>query len=132
MYQGSCLCGAVAYTYGREIAEVAICHCSQCRRAQGTPFVTNAPVATEAFRWLRGEDRLKSHYASANKRRVFCADCGSPLFSQRMDRPEVMRLRLGTLEGNPPLKPSYHIYWDSRVSWFECHDDLPKYAEGKP
>ncbi len=131
MYQGSCLCGGVQYEYHGEISEIAICHCSQCRRAQGTPFVTNAPVLAEKFVIIRGEHLLKSYFSQPDKRRVFCRECGSPLFSQRTDRPEVLRLRVGTLMGDLEARPGYHIYHDSRANWFSLSDDLPRYAESK-
>lgn len=131
MYQGSCLCGGVQYEYHGEISEIAICHCSQCRRAQGTPFVTNAPVSADKFVLISGEHLLKSYFAQPNKRRVFCSECGSPIFSQRVDHPEILRLRVGTLIGDLDARPAYHIYHDSRANWFTLSDDLPRHAESK-
>lgn len=131
MYQGSCLCGGVQYEYHGEISEVAICHCSQCRRAQGTPFVTNAPVPSAQFVITRGENLLKSYFSHPLKRRVFCSECGSPIFSQRTDHPEILRLRVGSLSGDVAARPGYHIYHDSRANWFTLTDDLPRYAENK-
>jgi len=40
MIRGSCLCGKVKYEYDGEIEEIAMCHCSQCRKAQGGAFGT--------------------------------------------------------------------------------------------
>ncbi len=131
MYQGSCLCGGIQYEYHGEFDEIAICHCSQCRRAQGTPFVTNAPIAADRFVITQGEHLLKSYFSQPLKRRVFCADCGSPIFSQRTDHPEVLRLRLGTVSGDIQGRPGYHIYHDSRANWFTLNDDLPRHAAGK-
>jgi hypothetical protein len=44
MYTGSCLCGGVAYEIDGELEPIQVCHCSQCRKAQGTAIVTNIPV----------------------------------------------------------------------------------------
>lgn len=131
MLKGQCLCGGIQYVYHGEILEVAVCHCDQCKRAQGTPFVTNAPILNSQFELLRGEALLKSWFSSPNKRRVFCSQCGSPLFSQRTDLPEVIRLRLGTVtEGHIPA-PAYQIYCDSKAAWLQLDAQIPCYPQNK-
>ena len=132
MIKGQCLCGGMQYQYDGEIAELAICHCNQCKRAQGTPFVTNAPILRKHFTLLTGELLQKGYMASKNKRRVFCSNCGSPLFSQRIGRPDTIRLRIGTVtEGHIP-KPDYHIHYESRAAWFELNGAEACYVLGKP
>ncbi|WP_240618182.1 GFA family protein [Halomonas heilongjiangensis] len=41
---------------------------------------------------------MKEYRTTPNKARVFCSECGSPLYSDRDDLPEAKRLRLGTLD----------------------------------
>lgn len=131
MIKGSCLCGCVQYEYTSEIDEVAICHCDQCKLAQGTPFATNAPVDSSKVLWTLGEDNLTSYFSSPNKKRVFCRTCGSPMYSQRTDLPEKIRIRLGTItEGKIP-EPNYQIYCKSVSKWLVLNDDNPKYEENK-
>ena len=131
MIKGSCLCGDVAYQYEGDLDEVAICHCQQCKQAQGTPFVTNAPVRAADFSFIRGADKVKDYFSSPNKKRAFCSQCGSPLYSQRTDRPDVIRLRLGTVtEGHIP-EPAYEIYCESRSSWFRADADRPTFEQNR-
>ncbi|MDP3535560.1 MAG: GFA family protein [Halomonas sp.] len=129
MHKGSCLCGRVRYEYSGGIDEVSMCHCKQCQKAQGSAFVAVAPILSEGFRITEGACYLKEYRASPNKSRVFCAECGSPLYSARDDRPEVKRLRLGTLD--TPVLPSkrYHAWVSSKADWFELADDLPAFTE---
>ena len=54
MIEGHCLCGGVRYEYDGELTELSLCHCSQCRRAQGSAFVTVSPVQAAQFRLLAG------------------------------------------------------------------------------
>lgn len=131
MIKGHCLCQQIQYEYHGEIQEVAICHCNQCKQAQGTPFVTNAPIQLKAFYILKGEALLKSYFSSPNKRRVFCSHCGSPLFSQRTDMPEIIRLRLGTVtQGHIPA-PHYQIYCESKSEWFTLNNGQACYKQNK-
>ena len=132
MIRGSCLCQAVQYEYQGDIDEVAICHCHQCQRAQGTPFATNAPLDSQRFVFTAGEALLKTFFSSPGKKRVFCGQCGSPLYSQRTDMPEVMRLRLGTVTEGVAAEPGYEIYCESRSSWFREDSQRPRYPQGKP
>ncbi|HET8731904.1 MAG TPA: GFA family protein [Moraxellaceae bacterium] len=132
MLQGSCLCGGVRYEYDGEITELSMCHCSQCRRAQGTAFVAVGPIQTDRFRLLAGAGLLKEYRAVPHKARVFCSHCGSPLYSRRDDLPEVLRLRLGTVTTPFTCANAYHQHVASKASWFTITDDLPHYPEGKP
>lgn len=131
MYKGSCLCEGVQYEYNGAITEIAMCHCNQCKRAQGTPFVTNAPIDFNALKFTQGQDLMKDYFSSPNKRRVFCSQCGSPLFSQLTHLPHLARLRVGTItEGILPA-PAYQIYCESKAEWFVLTDDMPKYQQLK-
>jgi hypothetical protein len=127
MITGNCLCGGVAYEYAGELTELVICHCNMCKRAQGTPFATNAPIERAAFRVLKGENLLRSYASSENKQRVFCSQCGSPLYSQRTDLPEILRLRVGTVTSGHIPEPAYQIFCDSAAAWLPLEIDCPRY-----
>lgn len=132
MIQGSCLCGGVRYEYDGEIAEISMCHCSQCRKAQGSAFVAVSPVRTDLLRVTAGAELLKEYRAIPQKARVFCGHCGSPLWSARDDLPGVRRLRLGTLETPVQCANAYHIFVESKAPWYRIADGLPQYAEFRP
>lgn len=131
MTKGSCLCGGIQYEYDGEIEELVVCHCTMCKRAQGTPFATNAPVRSDLFRIITGEDLLKTYFSSEKKKRVFCANCGSPVFSQRIDMPEVLRLRVGTVISGRIPRPSYQIHCGSVSDWFVLDDAVPRHMQNK-
>nr|WP_240549054.1 GFA family protein [Halomonas antri] len=95
----------------------------------GLGLCRRGAIRSADFRITQGAEYLKEYRATPNKARVFCAECGSPLYSARDDRPEVKRLRLGTLD--TPVTPSkrYHAWVSSKAEWFELADELPKYPE---
>lgn len=112
MISGQCLCGAVKYRYLAEITETIICHCADCRLAQGTAFAFNSPIQKQFFILDQGKEALKEYFHTAQKARVFCQYCASPLYSYRQDLPEIIRLRLGTVtEGEIP-SPQQEFYTD--------------------
>ncbi|MFL1406849.1 GFA family protein [Marinobacter sp. M1N3S26] len=131
-YTGSCLCGGIQYEIRGELAPVQICHCQQCRKAQGAALVTNIPVPTDQFSMTQGEDLLKVFESSPGKQRVFCNRCGSPILSRLESLPGVVRIRAGTLDGEPPLRLMDHAYVGSKASWWPIIDDLPRLEGGRP
>ena len=129
MHKGSCLCGAVKYEVRGTLGAAIYCHCSLCRKATGTAFATNAPVAAGDFVISEGESTLTSFDSSPGVHRFFCSNCGSPLFSRRDSMPQVVRLRLGTLDTPLPAPPTAHYFVASKADWYEIHDDLPQFSE---
>lgn len=133
MIVGGCLCGGVRYAYDGQPIELSMCHCRMCQRATGSAYLAVTPVATAGFQLTAGADLLREYRAVAGKARVFCGRCGSPLYSYRDDRPEVRRLRVGTID--TPILPveAYHAFVDSRANWETLpDDDRPRYAARKP
>ena len=132
MHQGSCLCGGVRYELDAPLSEIGMCHCSLCRKASGTAYATNAPVPEARFRLLAGESLLKSYESSPGKQRVFCAHCGSPVYSKSDKQPGVLRLRIGALDTPVGRRPDYHFMTASKADWVEICDDLPRYEGPAP
>lgn len=127
MHKGSCLCGRIEYRYDGEIDEISMCHCSQCQKGQGSAFVAVAPVQADKFQIVRGQEYLKEFRASPNKARVFCGECGSPLYSAKDDLPQIKRLRLGTLETPVQASKQYHAFVAEKASWYEITDEFAQH-----
>ena len=129
MYRGSCLCGTVQYEITGEIGPVSLCHCSRCRKANGTAFLAAAAVDPAGFKIVSGSESLGDFVSSPGVHRIFCRQCGSPVISRRPGPPEVIRVRIGTLDSYLKIKPQAHIFYADRAEWFEFEDDVAKYAE---
>ena len=130
MLTGRCLCGGVRYEIDGEIGSVVYCHCSQCRRASGTAFATNASVRAEHFRLVAGRDLVTEYESSPGKFRAFCARCGSPILARWAAHPDFVRIRLGTLDDDPGTRPLLHVWVGSKAPWFEITDELPRLQAG--
>ena len=131
-HTGSCLCRAIGFEIHGVLAPIQVCHCLDCRKAQGGPLATNIPVAVADFRIVSGEDHLKVFASSPGKERVFCATCGAPIFSRRADTPGVLRLRAGTLDAPVQARLASHAYTADKAGWWEISDDLPQYPRAHP
>jgi hypothetical protein len=132
---GGCLCGAVRFRYdgplGGALGAVTLCHCGQCRKAQGYAAAV-APAQAAGFTLTAGAERVREYESSPGKKRAFCGTCGSPLYSRRDAAPEALRLRLGALDDPPAgLRIQAHIHALDLPDW-AAPDDAPRYPGEEP
>jgi hypothetical protein len=98
-----------------------------CRKAHGSAFSTNALVATEALRVVSGAEMLTEYESSPNRRKCFCRQCGSQLFIRRLNRPDFTVVTLGTLDDDPAVRPTRHVFVGSKAPWHEINGPLPTF-----
>ena len=129
MLLGSCLCGKVSYEVRGSPQVMYYCHCGMCRRATGSSFATNMLVRDEDFVVTSGQSLIKAFQSSPGEYRHFCSECGSPVYGKAEKRKGKVSVRCGTLQDDPLVRPSAHIYTASKAPWIEVCDQLPQFAE---
>jgi hypothetical protein len=127
MITGSCLCGGVRYEIEGNPGPALNCHCSMCRKVTGAAFRSRVAIPSGNFRWISGEDLLARYASSPGTIRTFCRVCGATLVSLFDDNPKTLGLAMGTLDNDPGLRPSFHVFVGSKAPWFEITDDLPQF-----
>jgi hypothetical protein len=126
---GGCLCGGVRYEITGKLENAGLCHCSMCRKNSGSAFVAAAQVAGKDFKWTKGaKDLLGSYASSPGAKRMFCKNCGSPIAGGG-DSMDNLFVYLGSLDEDPGVRPSAHIFVGSKAPWFEITDQLPQFKE---
>ncbi len=132
MYSGGCLCGVVLFELHGGIENIVCCHCSRCRKAQGSAFATNGVIQEEYFKFIGGEGALSGYESSPGQIKYFCSHCGSPIFSRNANLPGQLRIRLGLIASEIKERPQAHIFVGSKADWEAICDDLPQYDEYEP
>jgi hypothetical protein len=132
MYEGSCLCQSVRYRIDGELGDFGYCHCKSCRKASGSAHGANAPVDRARFQLLSGESALREYESSPGKRRVFCGTCGSPIYAYVTSTPDVLRVRLGSLDTPFAKQPRAHTFVSDKAPWEPIEGDLPQFPEWAP
>jgi hypothetical protein len=127
VYTGSCLCGGIQFRIDSELVPIEVCHCRQCRKAQGAPFAANSPIKSNAFLLTRGDSLLAEYESSPGKKRVFCQRCGSPIYSSRASLPGVLRIRVGLIDGPVSARPIAQAHVASKCNWWPITDSLPQF-----
>src|SRR5258706_4502579 len=98
--RGGCLWGAIRYESAGDRVFSLHCHCRDCQRSSGTAYIAAMRVPASGFRIVQGMPKRYVSTSDAGNEitRAFCGDCGSPLYVQVGTRPDIVRLRVGTLD----------------------------------
>ena len=82
--------------------------------------------------WTAGADKVKSVTSSNFGRREFCGECGTPFLMKVNHQPETVDFSVPTLDEPEAIEPTFHIFCESRIGWFEPKDDLPRHEKFRP
>jgi hypothetical protein len=130
MIRGGCLCGGVRFELDRATGPFELCHCRRCRKVSGSAFMAAIGVNREDFRYLSGQQLVKSYQAPIIDappayRVTFCSVCGccvpDPASTARW-----FEIAAGLLDDDPALRPDKHIFVESKAAWHTITDDLPQ------
>ncbi|CAD6558968.1 hypothetical protein LMG27952_06744 [Paraburkholderia hiiakae] len=130
MLTGGCLCGKVRYQISAAPIGSTVCHCVDCRRASGAPFVGWVSVPWSAFRLVAGA--TKTHVSSPGVERAFCADCGTPLTYRHAAFAGEIDVATGTLDRPDDAPPENHTWTSQKLAWVQLADGLPHYPRALP
>lgn len=128
--KGKCLCGKVRYEISGPLFDISHCHCSMCRRQHGAAFATYADFNPGDFSWTSGEGLVKTYATESGDGWSFCSECGSSLAGTT--KGTVTCITLGSVEGDPVVRPESHIFAGSKAPWHEINDELPQFDEWPP
>ena len=82
--------------------------------------------------WTSGADKVKSLPSSSFGHRTFCRECGTPFLMKVDHQPDTVDFSVPTLDDPEAVAPGFHIFWGSRIGWFEPQDDLPRHERFRP
>jgi hypothetical protein len=94
---------------------VSMCHCLECQRRTGSTFGVQAWFPREQVRLVTGAD--KRYAREADSGRVvtfyFCPECGSTVFWEPAQRPDLIAVAVGMFAAPDFERPSLSV-WERR------------------
>jgi hypothetical protein len=126
---GGCLCGSVRYESTGPPYDITHCHCSDCRRSSGAPFVTWASFRRSGFRFTTGRPREMQW---AGRLRSFCAHCGTPLTFLAGAEVDEIDVTVCSFDEPAIVTPADHTWIEDRLPWIRLADALPAYEQKRP
>jgi len=124
---GRCLCGDIRYEYIGTPVKILHCHCESCRRHTASPVGSFVCVPRENFRFTQGEP--VAYASSPGVTRTHCGRCGSPM-TYTSESNNQIDIYIATLDNPAAIVPTYHVFVEEQLPWFEIADALPRYARG--
>ena len=129
---GGCLCGSVRYELKSKPFDCGYCHCRTCQLNSGAPAMVFASVPDGDLVWTKGAEKVGSVASSGFGHREFCTQCGTPFLMKVDHQPETVDFSVVTLDDPEAITPEFHIFWSSRIDWFEPKDQLPRHDRFRP
>ncbi|HZQ82612.1 MAG TPA: GFA family protein [Gaiellaceae bacterium] len=130
--RGGCLCGGVRYEIDEPLHTASYCHCTRCQRRTGTAASASARVVEGSLRIVSGDELIHAYEPADGWAKLFCSACGGALFSRNPEN-GATSVRLGTVDGDPGVRPEYRQFVAYAAPWEPIPDDgLPRFPERRP
>jgi len=126
MNHGSCLCGSTQFTLRGKLRSARFCFCTNCTKFAGTAPATWA-MADSASLKIETPGAPVTKYNSGRGLRCFCAKCGSPVWFESLEHPDIVAIPLGALDDGEIPVPAMNLWTRSRPGWCSIDEDLPAY-----
>ena len=123
---GGCVCGGTRYVLQSRPVALVDCHCIDCRRSAGAPYVTWGSVPRHDLTVAKGEPRKISH---ANRIRSFAACCGTHLFFEDAKDSDSVDVTIASLDDPTPFAPQKAIWLEDKLPWVVVDESLPSFSK---
>jgi hypothetical protein len=124
---GGCLCGGVRYRVDAAPTDLNDCHCVDCRRSSGAPYVTWGTVSCDKLQVTDGRLRQVLH---AGRIRSWAACCGTQLFFHTDAEADTVDVTIASLDDPAPFPPQCAIWTEDRLPWVRLDERLPAHPRG--
>jgi hypothetical protein len=129
-YVGGCLCGSLRYEVNDEPIDAGYCHCRLCQRSAGAPVLVWATFSVATFSYTQGAPSI--YQSSVHSQREFCGSCGTQIALRKVEQATMVDVTVASLDEPAIIKPDYHIWSESQLSWFNPLDNLPRHKDAGP
>ena len=126
------MCRTVRFELESEPSHCGWCHCRTCQLSSGTPAQAFASVKRGDWVPVSGAENVRMVRSSSFGQRFFCGECGTPLYVTVDHQPDTLDFSVVTLDDPEAVPPEYHIFWSSKIGWFNPGDNLPRHERFRP
>jgi hypothetical protein len=129
-FSGGCACGSIRYQGVQAPIAMINCHCKDCQLSSGAPFASGIVVMTTDLE-VSGTPKTYAVRASSGglATRSFCADCGTPLFTQSDANAQFTSIRFPSLDVSSSFKPMLDIYTANAQPWVCLDEAIPHFPQ---
>src|SRR5947209_13550925 len=118
---GGCVCGGTRYVLKSRPFALVDCHCIDCRRSAGAPYVQWGSVPRQDVIVTKGEPRKIAH---ANRIRSFAACCGTHLFFEDNKDSDTIDVTIASLDDPASFAPQKTIWLEDKLPCVKLDESL--------
>ncbi|HQP44047.1 MAG TPA: GFA family protein [Thermoanaerobaculales bacterium] len=121
----ACSCGQLSVIVHGEPVRISVCHCLECQRRTGSAFGAQARFR-KADVEIRGASTAYRRIADSGNaiRFHFCPTCGSTIYYQSEDQPELVAVPVGAFADPDFPAPWVSVYESRKHSWVGLPDGI--------
>ena len=129
-FTGNCLCGSISYQSSSKPKLMMNCHCMDCRKASGGPYLANVFIDEKSFK-VQGNPKSFKHTSDkgSTMTKYFCENCGSQVFGKNSARPGSVTIRGGTINETDVIQPSINLFVNSKIPSTPINKDLKTFSK---
>ena len=121
----TCSCGQLKLTTQGDPVRVSVCHCLACQRRTGSVFGMQACFSSDQVN-IKGTSSQYVRTADSGNRITFhfCAECGSTMYYQLIDTPDMIAVPVGAFADSEFPLPEFSVYESRQHSWVGLPDNI--------
>jgi hypothetical protein len=120
-FSGTCMCGAVTWTYAGATTRNLVCYCADCQRATSSPLTAFVGMDSERLHWT---GRIEHFRSSPGTYRGFCPACGTRLYFRSDKWPGETHVHAATLTNPEAYRPDAQVFVGSRAGWLDLLESI--------
>lgn len=126
---GGCYCGNLRYEAEGEPVMRGLCHCRECQYFSGGGANVAMAMPKAGFRYTQGEPKAFARDdLETPVTREFCGDCGTSILAKPPMIPDLVVLKVGTLDDPAEFgKPDFAFFCEDRQAFQYLPEDLPTF-----
>ena len=122
IHTGGCQCGAIRFRV-EKLGRASLCHCRMCQKASGS--IGGAFVTAHGVTWTRGQ--LAHFKSSADVRRGFCRECGTPLTFEF----KSIDISIAAFDRAAEISPAIQMERAERLRWVDAISQIPLHPQAE-
>lgn len=128
-FSGGCACGAVRYESTAAPVAMVQCHCRDCQRSSGGPFLALTVVPRDAVQMTAGKPQFyfTDSAAGGQTGRGFCRNCGSPMILLPSAAPGISAITAASMDDPGTFRPQMDVWTSDAHPWDLMNPALAKF-----
>jgi hypothetical protein len=125
---GGCMCGATRYEFDAQtpVLMTGHCQCTVCRKLSGSGHSSFVAIPSGVLRLTAPLGKFTYTADSGNTvHRRFCEKCGSPIFAENDNIPDMIMVYASNLDDSSCFEPGIVVFNASAPSWDYTDPKLP-------